>query len=129
VVIWRRGRERSCDGPVDAADWPLALNRLWVADITCVPTAAGFLFPAVVLDAWSRRTVGGAMATNLRMRLMLDAPDMAVTTRKPADVMHHSDRGRRYMSAAFGLRCREAGIRPSTSPAGDADDNAMAEHN
>ena len=63
-------------------------NRLWVADITYVPTAAGFLFLAVVLDAWSRRIVGWAMATDLRTRLVLDALDMAVTTRKPADVIH-----------------------------------------
>jgi putative transposase len=68
-------------------------NRLWVADITYVPTAAGFLFLAVVLDAWSRRIVGWAMATDLRTRLVLDALDMAVTTRKPADVVHHSDQG------------------------------------
>lgn len=68
-------------------------NLLWVADITCVPTAAGFLFLAVVLDAWSRRIVGWAMAADLRTRLVLDALDMAVTTRKPADVVHHSDQG------------------------------------
>ena len=63
--------------------------QLWVADITYVPTAAGFLFLAVVLDVWSRRIVGWAMATDLRTRLVLDALDMAVTTRKPADVVHH----------------------------------------
>ncbi|MDB5376732.1 MAG: family transposase [Rubritepida sp.] len=63
-------------------------NRLWVADITYVPTAAGFLFLAIALDAWSRRIVGWAMATDLRTRLVLDALDMAVTTRKPTDVVH-----------------------------------------
>jgi transposase InsO family protein len=68
-------------------------NLLWVADITYVPTATGFLFLAVVLDAWSRRIVGWAMANNLRTRLVLDALDMAVTTRKPADVVHHCDQG------------------------------------
>jgi putative transposase len=68
-------------------------NLLWVADITYVPTATGFLFLAVVLEAWSRRIVGWAMANNLRTRLVLDALDMAVTTRKPADVVHHSDQG------------------------------------
>jgi putative transposase len=102
-------------------------NRLWVADITYVPTAAGFLFLAVVLDVWSRRIVGWAMATDLRARLVLDALDMAVTTRKPADVVHHSDQGSQYTSVAFGLRCREAGVRPSTGSVGDANDNAMAE--
>nr|WP_270934368.1 DDE-type integrase/transposase/recombinase [Roseomonas sp. MO-31] len=70
-----------------------------------MPTAAGFLFLAVVLDAWSRRIVGWAMATDLRARLVLDALDMAVTTRTPADVVHHSDQGSQYTSLAFGLRC------------------------
>lgn len=92
-----------------------------------MPTAAGFLFLAVVLDAWSRRIVGWAMATDLRTRLVLDALDMAVTTRKPADVVHHSDQGSQYTSLAFGMRCREAGVRPSTGSIGDAYDNAMAE--
>ncbi len=68
-------------------------NRLWVADITYVPAAAGFLFLAVVLDFWSRRIVGWAMATDLRTRLVLDPLDVAVTTRKPVDVVHHSDQG------------------------------------
>lgn len=102
-------------------------NRLWVADITYVPTASGFLFLAVVLDAWSRRIVGWAMATDLRTRLVLDALDMALTTRKPADVVHHSDQGSQYTSVAFGVRCKEAGVRPSTGSVGDAYDNAMAE--
>ena len=90
-------------------------NRLWVADITYVPTAAGFLLLAVVLDVWSRRIVGWAMATDLRTRLVLDALGMAVTTRKPADVVHHSDQGSQYTSVAFGFRCREAGVRPSNT--------------
>ncbi len=104
-----------------------APNLLWVADITYVPTAAGFLFLAVVLDAWSRRIVGWAMANDLRTQLVLDALDMAVTTRKPADVVHHSDQGSQYTSLAFGMRCQEAGVRPSTRSVGDAYDNALAE--
>ena len=98
-----------------------------MADITYVPTAAGFLFLAVVLDAWSRRIVGWAMANDLRTQLVLDALDMAVTTRKPADVVHHSDQGSQSTSLAFGMRCREAGVRPSTGSVGDAYDNALAE--
>jgi len=66
-------------------------NRLWVADITYVPTWAGFLYLAVVLDAWSRRIVGWSMATHLRTELVLDALNMAVGQRRPADVIHHSD--------------------------------------
>jgi len=68
-------------------------NRLWVADINYVPTAACFLFLAVDLNVGSRRIVGWAMATDLRMRLVLDALDMAVTTRKPANVAQRSDQG------------------------------------
>ncbi len=96
-------------------------------DPVYVPTAAGVLFLAVVLDAWSRRIVGWAMATDLRTRLVLDALDMAVSTRKPAEVVHHSDQGSQYTSVAFGMRCRKAGVRPSTGLVGDAYDNAMAE--
>jgi putative transposase len=68
-------------------------NRLWIADITFVPTMAGFLFLAVVLDAWSRKIVGWSMANHLRTGLVLDALDMAVGQRRPRDVIHHSDQG------------------------------------
>ena len=102
-------------------------NRLWVADITYVPTWAGFLYLAVVLDAWSRRIVGWAMATHLRTELVLDALNMAVGQRRPAEVIHHSDQGTQYTSIGFGLRCREAGVRPSMGSVGDAYDNAMCE--
>ena len=61
-------------------------NELWVADITFVPTVIGFLFLAVVLDAWSRRIVGWAFSTDLKTRLVLDALDMALATRKPDTV-------------------------------------------
>jgi putative transposase len=67
------------------------------------------------------------MATDLRTRLVLDALDVAVTTRKSADVVHHSDQRSQYTSVAFGFRRREAGVRPSTGSVGDAYDNAMAE--
>ena len=104
-----------------------APNRLWVADITFVPTAAGFLFLAVVLDAWSRRIVGWAFSRDLRTRIVLDALDMALAVRKPSNVIHHSDKGGQYTSLAFGARCRQAGVRPSTGTTGDALDNAMCE--
>ena len=68
-------------------------NQLWVADITYVPTAAGFLYLAVVLDAWSRKVVGWAMANHLRAELVVDALEMAVGQRRPRDVIHHSDQG------------------------------------
>ena len=66
-------------------------NQLWVADITYVPTAAGFLYLAVVVDVWSRRVVGWAMANHLRAELVLDALNMALGQRRPRDLIHHSD--------------------------------------
>lgn len=102
-------------------------NQLWVADITYVPTWVGFLYLAIVLDAYSRRIVGWAMATHLRSELVVDALNMALGQRKPEGVIHHSDHGTQYTSVAFGLRCREAGVQPSMGTVGDAYDNAMAE--
>src|SRR5258706_15527293 len=102
-------------------------NQLWVADITYVPTAAGFLYLAIVLDAWSRKIVGWSMANHLRTELVLDAMAMAIGQRRPKDVIHHSDQGSQYTSVAFGKRCSEAGVRPSMGSVGDAYDNAMAE--
>jgi putative transposase len=102
-------------------------DQLWVADITYVPTWAGFLYLAVVLDAWSRRIVGWAMSTNLKTEVVLDALNMAVAQRQPRNVVHHSDHGCQYTSIAFGMRCKEAGVRPSMGTVGDAYDNAMCE--
>ena len=104
-----------------------APNKLWVADITYVPTWAGFLYLAVVLDVFSRRIVGWAMANHLRTELILEALDMALFRRRPQDVIHHSDQGCQYTSLAFGSRCREAGVRPSMGSVGDCFDNAMCE--
>jgi putative transposase len=102
-------------------------NLLWVADITYIPTWAGFLYLAVVLDAFSRRIVGWSMGTSLATQLVLDALNMALATRRPSGVIHHSDQGSQYTSIAFGHRCREAGVRPSMGSIGDAYDNAMCE--
>ena len=110
-------REFRADGP----------NRLWVADITYIPTWTTFLYLAVVLDAWSRRIVGWAFATHLRTELVEAALRMAVEQRQPSGVIHHSDHGSQYTSIEFGRRCREAGIRPSMGTVGDAYDNAMCE--
>jgi putative transposase len=92
-----------------------------------VPTLAGFLFLAVVMDVFSRRIVGWAMAAHLRTELILDALNMAIYQRRPQDVIHHSDQGAQYTSIAFGARCKEAGIRPSMGSVGNCFDNAMCE--
>ena len=104
-----------------------APDRLWVGDITYIPTWAGFLYLAVVLDAYSRRIVGWSMATTLATQLVLDALNMALGTRRPTGVIHHSDQGSQYTSIEFGHRCRDAGVRPSMGSVGDAYDNAMCE--
>ena len=110
-------RDFEVDGP----------DRLWVADITYVPTWAGFLYLAVVIDAWSRRVVGWAMAGHLRTELVLQALNMAIWQRRPEEVIHHSDQGSQYTSIAFGKRCEALGVRPSMGSVGDAYDNAMCE--
>jgi len=123
-------RDRNAQPAPDLVDRDFtarAPNQLWVADITYVPTWSGFLYLAVVLDVWSRRVVGWAMETHLRTELVLDALNMAVGQRRPANVIHHSDQGCQYTSIAFGLRCREAGVRPSMGSVGDAYDNALCE--
>ena len=102
-------------------------DRLWVADITYVPTWSGFLYLAIVLDVYSRRVVGWAMANHMRTALVLDALNMAIFRRRPQNVVHHSDQGTQYTSIAFSQRCREAGVQPSMGSVGDCYDNAMCE--
>jgi putative transposase len=110
-------REFAADGP----------NQLWVADMTYVPTWAGFIFLAIVLDVWSRRVIGWAIGEEMTADLVLAALNMALQQRKPAGVIHHSDQGSQYTSIAFGERCKKMGVRPSMGTVGDAYDNAMAE--
>lgn len=105
-----------------------APNRLWVADITYVPTREGFLFLAAVIDAFSRRCVGWSMRSDLKADLVLDALGMAITQRRPASgLIHHSDRGSQYTSLAFGKTLSDAGVLQSVGRRGDAFDNAVAE--
>jgi len=98
-----------------------------VADITYIPTATGFLYLSVVLDALSRRIVGWSMANHLRTELVLAALEMALEQRRPEGVIHHSNQGCQYTSIAFGQRCRAAGVRPSMGSVGNCYDNAMCE--
>jgi len=128
VTTTRRDKEaRPAPDLVDRDFTAARPNQLWVADITFVPTASGFLYLAVVLDAWSRKIVGWSMANHLRTELVRDALEMAIGQRRPENVIHHSDQGSQYTSLAFGGRCREAGVRPSMGSVGDAYDNAMCE--
>jgi putative transposase len=91
-------------------------------------TGEGWLYLAVVLDAFSRRIVGWSMADHLRTELVLDALDMAITQRNPAPgLVHHTDHGCQYTSLAFGRRLTDTGLVASMGTIGDALDNAVAE--
>ena len=123
----RDARARAAADLVERNFTAEAPDQLWVADITYIPTWAGFLYLAVVLDVFSRRVIGWSMANHLRTRLVLDALDMALWQRRPDGVVHHSDQGSQYTSIDTGNRCRVAGVRPSTGSVGDCYDNAMCE--
>lgn len=102
-------------------------NQLWVADMTYVPTWEGFLYLAVVTDVFSRKVVGWAFGIKMTSDLVVRALNMAILTRKPASVIHHSDQGSQYTSVAFTQCCKNAGVVSSMGTVGDAYDNAMAE--
>jgi putative transposase len=105
-----------------------AIDQLWVGDITDVPTWEGWLYLAVLLDAYSRRVVGWAMAEYLGGELTRDALAMALARRRPAaDLVHHRDRGSQYTASAYQALLAQHGVAASMSRAGDCDDNALAE--
>lgn len=106
-----------------------APNQLWVGDITYVPTVEGWLYLAILLDVYSRRVVGWAMADHLRADLALDALNMALHQRRPlrGALVHHSDRGCQYTAAVYQARLAAHGITVSMSRTGDCFDNALAE--
>ena len=107
---------------------PIAVDRLWCADITYIRTWEGWLYLASVMDCYSRRIVGWAMADHMRLELVVDALEMAVARRKPAGrPIHHSDQGSQYTSLVFTQRCRSAGLDVSMGSRGDCFDNAAIE--
>jgi putative transposase len=106
----------------------VALNQVWVSDITYVPTQEGWLFLAVVLDLASRRVVGWAMRDSLEAELATSALRMALLTRRPlAGLIHHSDRGVQYACSDYRAMLEQHGLRASMSRRGDCWDNAVAE--
>lgn len=133
----RRFRPQTTDS---RHDQPIAPNRLaegpaptrpdevWVTDFTYLPTTAGWLFLAVVLDRYSRRVVGWAFSSTLNTALALAALRMAVQHRRPsAGLIHHSDRGSQYASAAYRAELARHGLEASMSRAGNPYDNAAME--
>ena len=80
-----------------------------------------------MIDVYSRKVVGWAFDARMTADLVIAALNMALVTRKPESVIHHSDQGSQYTSVAFGKRCEEMGVKPSMGAVGDAYDNVMAE--
>jgi putative transposase len=96
-------------------------NKVWLADITYIPTREGFLYLAFILDTHSRRIVGWSMDSHMRTELVVDALEMAVWRRKPsAGLVHHSDLGAQYTAISFGKRLEDVGIVPSMGRSGSA---------
>jgi putative transposase len=103
-------------------------NRLWVADITYVAIAVGFVYVAVILDAWSRRVVGYAISKSIDARLTLAALKAAIRMRQPSKgCIHHSDRGSQYASQAYREMLAKHGLDGSMGRRGNSYDNAKAE--
>lgn len=127
VTTHRNVKERPAPDLVKRQFVATDINQLWVADMTYIPTWAGFLYLAVVTDVCSRKVVGWAFGTRMTADLVITALNMALLTRKPTSVIHHSDQGSQYTSVAFGQRCKQMNVRPSMGTVGDAYDNAMAE--
>jgi putative transposase len=126
--ITRRGKRSAAEDLVNRKFAAAEVDKVWVADITYVGTAEGYLYLAFILDVHSRRIVGWAMEDHLRTELVVDALRMAVWRRKPSPgLVHHSDQGVQYTSLSFSERLREVGIKPSMGRTGSALDNAMAE--
>jgi putative transposase len=112
---------------------PARPDRLWVADFTYVPTWAGMVYVAFVIDAYSRRILGWRAATTMRTALVLDALEQALWARRRdgrrdlPGLVHHTDAGSQYTSIAFTERLAAAGVSASVGTVGDAYDNALAE--
>jgi transposase InsO family protein len=106
---------------------PEVPNRVWAGDITFIPTSAGWLYLAVVIDLCSRRVVGWSLAKNLRCDLVVDALRQALGSRPAQSTIFHSDRGSQYSSASFRQTLARAGMRQSMSARANPYDNAWTE--
>jgi putative transposase len=106
-----------------------APDRLWLADLTYVPTGQGFVYVAFVLDVFSRLIVGWQTADHMRTDLPLDALEMALWNRRVhyGQTIHHSDAGSQYTAIRYSERLSTFGVLPSIGSVGDSYDNAMAE--
>ncbi len=119
------------DRPSDLVDRPFEAdrpNQLWVADITFVATWSGFVYVSFVIDVFSRYIVGWRVSRTMQTDLVLDALEQAIwASKETRNLIHHSDRGSRYLSIRYTERPRDAGIESSVGSIGDSYDNALAE--
>ena len=107
---------------------PANQNQLWVADITYIAIATGFVYLAAILDAWSRRVVGYAVGKRIDVRLALAALRTAIAARQPPPgCIHHSDRGSQYAAEDYRAELAEHGLQGSMGRRGNPYDNAKAE--
>jgi transposase InsO family protein len=116
--------------PADRVQRPFRADRpdaLWVADFTYVSTWQGFVYVAFVVDVFARRIVGWRVSASARTDFVLDALEQALYARRPAGLIHHSDRGSQYVSIRYTERLAEAGVEPSVGSVEDSYDNALAE--
>jgi putative transposase len=123
---------RGGDGPIFpnlAKDVvPTGPNQLWVADTTYIAIAAGFVYLAAILDAWSRRVVGCAIGRRIDARLALAALKSSIATRQPPKgCIHHSDRGSQYAAEDYRAELDKHDLRGSMGRRGNPYDNAKAE--
>jgi putative transposase len=104
-------------------------NRLWVTDLTFVPTWQGVAYVCFIVDAFSRMIVGWRVASNMRTGMVLDALEMARWQRgtRLEGLVAHSDAGSQFTSVRYGERLVELGATPSIGSIGDSYDNALAE--
>jgi putative transposase len=137
AVMARPRRTRTTDSRHDLPIAPNLLERdfvatapkqIWLADITYVETDQGWLYLATIMDLYSRKIVGWAMADHLRAELAIGALAMAIATQRPgAGLIHHSDRGVQYASAEYRKMMQAAGFKASMSRKGNCYDNAPME--
>jgi putative transposase len=106
---------------------PAVPNHVWAGDITFIPTSAGWLYLAVIIDLCSRRIVGWSLKDHLRSDLVLDALQQALQTRSVHQTIFHSDRGSQYASASFRQTLARAGLRQSMSSRANPYENAWTE--
>jgi putative transposase len=117
-IFPNRTKDMTVDGP----------DQLWVADLTYVAVAVGFVYVALIMDAWSRRIVGYAMSRRIDARLTLAALNAAIALRQPpSGCVHHSDRGSQYAAETYRDRLRQADLVGSMGRRGNPYDNAMME--